>query len=785
MRAGLALGAALLVGLWFAGSRMSFRADVTHFLPEGDAGTASAVSRVLAGSELPRAMVLSLRGRVGAEVRRAAKDLAGRLRALPEVAWARAGPDPDLPAALERIYFPRRHDFLSDGSGPNEPPPAELWSEDALRASARRTRQQLAMPGGGARAGLLARDPLGAMARIVARARGTDPGLRLVDGQYAGRAGADALVLLQTRPSAFETGRQAPLLGEIDAAIEATRSAWPAAELHVEVSGVNRFAVRVEERMRGEAAAMLAVSLLGVAGLFLLFFRRPLFLVLAVLPPVAGVVGATCLALLVFGDLDLLTLVFGASLVGVAIDYAIHLVNHQMLAPAGTAASETARRLRPSLLLGAGTTVASFAGLLLTDFPGFREMGFFGIAGIATALAVTLGVLPRMLGTARADRTAVPATAEGLARAVRLLARHRSRWLAVPLLALVLAGIQAPSLRFGDDLRGLSDIDPELVAEDARVRAELSSFDTSRLVLLEAADEASLLTGTDRLHRELEELVAAGALAGQRSLHALLWAPGLQLENRRAWQDPDAASRFRLAFAAEGLRPDAFEPFLGDLRAAAPPPLTLSDLRASPFAPLVESAVLDAGEGLLAVTYLRGVRDLAAVEARLDRVEGARLFDQTALIDRSFGAFRATTLRQIGVGSLFVLAVLGLRYRRARPALAAFLPAATTALLLLGGFAALDVEVNLLHAVSLLLVLGMGVDYGIFLVDSAGDRSHLGPTLLSLLASCLTTIFVFGALALSSHPALRAIGVTTGLGVALCFVLAPVTWAALHGAPRE
>ncbi len=72
------------------------------------------------------------------------------------------------------------------------------------------------------------------------------------------------------------------------------------------------------------------------------------------------------------------------------------------------------------------------------------------------------------------------------------------------------------------------------------------------------------------------------------------------------------------------------------------------------------------------------------------------------------------------------------------------------------------------------MVMGMGVDYGVFLVDSAGDREAFGATMLSLLMSCLTTAFVFGTLAFSSQPALQSIGVTTGVGILLSYLLAPV-----------
>ncbi len=85
----------------------------------------------------------------------------------------------------------------------------------------------------------------------------------------------------------------------------------------------------------------------------------------------------------------------------------------------------------------------------------------------------------------------------------------------------------------------------------------------------------------------------------------------------------------------------------------------------------------------------------------------------------------------------------------------------------------MDYPVNVVSAVSLLVVLGMGVDYGVFTVDGARHPERLGATLSSLLVSCLTSVFVFGTLALSEQPVLRSIGLTTGIGILLALALSP------------
>ncbi|MCW8225660.1 hypothetical protein D8B32_23220, partial [Verminephrobacter eiseniae] len=71
-----------------------------------------------------------------------------------------------------------------------------------------------------------------------------------------------------------------------------------------------------------------------------------------------------------------------------------------------------------------------------------------------------------------------------------------------------------------------------------------------------------------------------------------------------------------------------------------------------------------------------------------------------------------------------------------------------------------------------MLLLGMGVDYGIFLLEhQAKEQGHAW---LAVLLGALSTGLSFGLLALSSTPALHAFGLTLLLGLALVCLLAPL-----------
>jgi len=767
---GLALLASALGMLAYTAARLEVGTDLTNFMPEGARSERAEVSTRLTDSPLTRAMVVT----VGAErletALAGAREIAAALAAHPGIAWARSGSgDQDL-EPFYRLYFPRRHLLLSED--PEREIPA-LVSEEALRQRARELRKRLASPAAPVLARVAPADPLGAFERVGLRLRQMESVLASERGQWVTRDRRFAVVLAETRASAFDSGAQSRLLADLEAAKERA-SRELGADLVMELAGANRFAVAAEQSIKRDVYAIGAFSFLGVTALFAIFIGSLRGFLIVAVPPAMGILTATTLGLAVFGRLDGLTMVFGASLMGIAIDYSNHLLIHHGLAP-GESARETVRRLRPSLVLAAFTTVASFGGLAATPFPAFREMSFFAAVGLLAALAVTLFFLPDWLEGSRLPRRSAGA-ASGLRAVLAGIDRTPRAVALLPGAAAVAALFALPGLEWQDDMSRLTSFDPAVVAEESRVRERVAGVDAGRFAVGIAPDARAAVALAERVGRRIEEARRAGWVAGSRSLDALVWSEDLQ---RRNWQalrsEPRLYERLDAAFAAEGFRPGAFRAF-GDALAAGPPePLRLEDLEASPLAHLLAPFLLPLGDGRVAVvTYLHGLERPEALAASLADLDGVYLLDQRSFVNDVYREFRQTTLRQMLVGVALVVALLALRYRTWRPVVAAVLPSLAVAVLVLAALALLGIPVTLLHVMALVMVAGLGDDYGIFLVDGARAGREAGATMLAALLSCLTTAFVFGSLALSSQPSLRAIGVTTGIGVLLSYLLAPL-----------
>lgn len=791
----------------FVVPRLRVEADITHFLPAGEDRALAELSSAITSSELNRTITLTIAAPDASVAARSALALAEQLRAREDVAWVTAGPDESLQQGFYEAYFPHRFGFVTDD--PNAL--ADAFSDEALRARARRLKDQLGSPTGTFVRRIAPEDPWLLFLDHVERLRTALQGdLDVHEGAFV--SGCDAedasdaepngarggegacfgVVLATSAFSPFEIARSRHLDLAIDAAFDVVNEAEGGA-LRLERAGVHRLAVTSEATIRGDIERVSMAGSIGVVLLMVLLFRSPRLLVLGALPLAGGGIAAVAAVQLLFGAIHGLTLAFGATLLGVALDYVAHLFTHLHLAPApGTPSGPpTARRLAPGLYLGAATTVAGLVGLAWTSFPGIRQMAVFTSVGVTVALLLTRFAIPPLLPPTVTPGALLRVFGRGAHRLLETIAARRGFVVAAGLVAALVALTGLPRLGWQDDIRALNPLDPEIAAEDERVRGRVARMDAGRFVAAFGDDEEAALVATDALHRALEDAREAGELERFRSVHPLLWSQALQQANLDAIPD-DAFERTSAAYAAEGFVMAPFEPFRSAL-AQEYATLGWDTLAQGTLGRLIGSQRVQVGDRVALLAFVQGVTDEAAFRARVEAIDGVRFFDQNAFLQEAYGTFRTRTLELVVVGLFVVLLLVVLRYRKIDLSLAAYLPALLAAGATLGMLGWFGIQANLLHVVTLLLVLSMGVDYGVFMVEaelhrrtgtSAEGALDDGPaTAVSLVVAALSTAASFGVLALSENPALRAMGLTAALGVTLSLLLAPGAWLLIRRAP--
>lgn len=743
--------------------RTPFSADLSAFLPaDPDARQRVLIEQLQSG--LPaRTLLIGIDGGDAAARAQASRKLAQTLRDSGLFEQVNNG-QTEAFAQVGSWLFDRRYQ-LSPAVD------AQRFSAAGLRDAIDETLSLLGTPAGNAIKPTLERDPTAETVRI-AESLIPASAPRSEEGVWSSRQGERALlVAISKAPGADLDGQQAAI-ARVRQGFAELRSTG----LTLQVSGAPVFSVDSRAQIRTEVERLAIAGTLLMSALLLLAFGSLAALGVALLPVATGVLVGIAAVSLVFGGVHGITLGFGTTLIGEAVDYAIYY----LIQARAHGAAHWLRHGWPTVRLGLLTSVCGFAALVFSGFPGLQQLGVFSLAGLLGAAAFTRFVMPQLMPQGARGSQLRQLLGRGAARALGWL--PRLRW---PLLALGVAAAVLLTQRetlWSAQLSSLSPISQQALDLDASLRADLSAGDARTLAVVSGADLQATLRHAEAAGARLDALVEEGRLAGYDSIAR--WLPSQALQQSRQASLPAAeALRQALAEATAGgpLPAQRLEPFVADVQAARTRPLVrLEDLRATGLSPLIDALLLQRPDGswvallpLQPALVTGQTLDAAAVRQVLQPVPGALVLEIGAELTRTYAHYLRQAQLQALLGAVAVLVLMALVLRSWRRLLAVCQPLLLAVLLTMGLLAAFNVELGILHLVGLLLVVAVGSNYALFfdMLQSEAAPADVD-TLASLVLANLTTVLSFGLIALSGIPALSAIGRVVALGCLLALLLA-------------
>ncbi|HEX7607318.1 MAG TPA: MMPL family transporter, partial [Usitatibacter sp.] len=650
------------------------------------------------------------------------------------------------------------------------------FTEEGLRVAIGETLDLLASGAGLALKPLVTRDPTGELLATIEEMQPAG-GPRLVEGVWASPDGARALLLARTRAAGSDTDAQAKAVSFIE---DSFRDAAPGVgerAMRLVMTGPGVFSVRSRAMIVHDVERLAAVSMAIVAALLLLVYRSALALGLGLLPVVSGALAGIAAVSLGFGAVHGITLGFGTTLIGEAVDYSIYLfVQSERTGAAGGA--RWIEGFWPTIRLGVLTSIAGFSALVFSGLPGLAQLGVYSIAGLVIAATVTRFVLPALLPASLRIRDLSPLGLRIASAAARLA---WVRWvLAALALAAALVLFAHRETLWDPQLSSLNPISASDRALDAELREALGASDARLVVAVRGARADEALEAAQRVGARLDPLVASGKLAGYESPARFL--PAAATQRARLASLPDSATlRERLsgALARSPLRASKLEPFIADVeRARESPLLTREAIRGTALDAALDGMLFADEDGWTAVLGLRAPAaapiDAGAVRAALDGTGAGKavLLDVKREVDRLYSGYLRQAFIASAAGLAVIVALLMFTLRSPRRVARVMAPLVASVVVVAAWHALAGTRMSLLHLVGLLLVVAVGSNYALFFDRMAQDRASAPRTLASLALANATTVASFGVLGLSSVPVLSAIGSTVALGAFLTLLFA-------------
>ncbi len=738
-----------------------FSADISFFLPARPSAEQQVLVDQLREGAVSRLLMLAVEGGDATARAAASRALQQRLAALPEFVAVQNG-DAGSHDAERDFLFAHRY-LLSPAVTP------ERFTEAGLAAAVSNSIDLLASPAGLLLKPFLTRDPTGELVELLGGLNaGAEPDS--VEGVWASRDGARALLLVQTRALGSDTDgqqRAIALIREQFAAVHGAES------LDLQLSGPGLFAVKARDTIRAEVARLSTISLGAIVAVLFFVYRSPRLLALSLLPVASGALAGVVAVSLAFGTVFGITVGFGAALIGEAVDYAIYyFVQSGRLGVDGWR-----QRYWPTIRLGVLTSVFGFGALLFSGFPGLAQLGLYTLAGVLTAALVTRFVLPRLAGPARG------VTLSGRADAVLSGALRHARRLRWPVLALALAAVVHLALQreqlWLPNLSALSTTSEADAALDTRLRADLGAPDARYLAVVTAPDRETALAAAERAGQRLDRLVADGVIGGYDSPARFLPSAATQAARRASLPTAEALRpRLAAALADSPLSAARLDPFLADVEAARRQPLLGRDaLEGTGLALVVDSLLLEGAAGWSVLLPLRPAGGAHGAELPIDAVRaalagsGVLFVDMKGEFDALYGDYIGEAAWLSAAGFVAIALLLLAALRSPRRLAGVLLPLVLSVAIVIAGLHLAGERLHLLHLVGMLLIVAVGSNYALFFDRLAAGATHDAGTLTSMAVAATTTAIGFGTLALSSVPVLHAIGVTVGPGVLLALLL--------------
>ncbi len=794
-RAAVLVWALGVVAATLIAARSVYVADVSAFLPARPSPEQALLLEQISTGNAARLLLIGIEGGQAEQRAQASLALATQLRSSGAFDAVLNGDTEAWRAAGENLFA---HRYLLSPAVD-----AQRFSSDGLREGIADSLSLLGTPAGALVKQTLWRDPTGESLRLM-EAMGGSNGPRMEGGVWVSRQAERAVLVATARAEGGDLDGQERAMALISHSFEPFKQQG----LRLAISGAGSFGVSSRATIKAEverlaiAATVLMVLLLWAA----LGSLRGL--ATAMLPVATGVLAGIAAVSLGFGQVHGITLGFGTTLIGEAVDYAIYYLIQAQAGKPGLAATDGAvhaefppsgpeRRVEPesaetlarrwvtthwpTVRLGLWTSVCGFAALLFSGFGGLAQLGAFSIAGLVAAALTTRYVFPHIAP----QHAAGQGLRRRLARcAETAVAQLSKRWAVVAATAGTLVAVAAllllPSPWRGE-LSSLSPISAADLRLDAALRADLGSTEPGSLLVITAGSEAEALERAEAAGVGLDRLVNQGVLLGFESPARLLPSPRTQLERRAALPDATTLRQTLLDATASGpVKAARFDAFVDDVQAArSQPALTRASLAGTPLASALD-AMLQPGSTMRPWRALislhagaQGV-DAALLRQALAGVPQAQLLNIKAELDTMYQRYLREAAWQAALGAAAVLALLALHLRSARRLARVCQPIAAALLLVVAALAVGGVAMGILHLVGLLLVVAIGSNYALFF-DHLRQQGRPDPdTLASLLLANLTTVLSFGLLALSSLPALHSIGQVVAPGALLCLVLSAV-----------
>ncbi len=537
-------------------------------------------------------------------------------------------------------------------------------------------------------------------------------------------------------------------------------------QLHLLRSGFMFHAAANAAQGQFEMSTIGAFSLFGVLILLTLVFRKIYISALFVAVLAYAVLLAYVVCAWVFQSIHIISLGFAATLIGVAIDYMVHLAIKIRSREHELTLGMLFKEMAPGLGMSLVSSIIAYFGIFLMPFPGLKQMALFSISGLVFAWFAMWIMAPLLMKTLPLD--AHKRKSLGFRRA------SHSLYVCLGLCLLLLVSILSMTIHWDDRVVVLNKPVDHLLQDEKSIQQIMQSTGLQYYIRTDCLQIETCLQQEQLLLPQIESLKNKGFILQYESLSQLI--PDYKIFDQ-GWQLLNREGRFAITDVLVQL---GLDQLTSQASIGLQESLTHSPLDLVLHHDIYNRFVLQLDENHLSTimplnipmstfmpnqSEIQKPDELKTLLAHIQQNPHQRFVDRIADYNTKLQSVRLHLLYSLGVAVVLLFGLLSLRYRMhgykilIKPLLASVI--ALLMIQLVFG------SVNIMHLLGQLLVLGIGLDMSIMSHELKRDTS----VWTAIQVSTATNILTFGVLALCQTPALHYFGTSVFTGLFLVWLI--------------
>jgi 1-acyl-sn-glycerol-3-phosphate acyltransferase len=791
---GILLLTVILGTLAFTASRIQFEEDISKLIPVDESN--KELEKVLNSVKFKDKIIVNIsiedQGTVD-DLTAYASCYVDSLEAHSEFPIAsiqgRAGED-DLSKVMDFAYdhlplFLEEEDYLSIDSS---------LTEERIKESTAQNYRTLISPTGIMARKTIQRDPLGmsfiALEKLKQLSLVDD--FIMHDGYLLNAKKTNLLLFLSPDVHSTETDMNDDLvtyLGSLDLALDAEFQGKASAEIF----GAPVVAVSNAQQIKSDIHFTVGIAMSILLLIFILFYKNIYVPVILFIPTAFGALVAIAFLSVFRGEISAISLGIGAVLIGITLDYSLHVLTHLRSDPD---VKRLYREVATPILMSSLTTAVAFFCLIFVDSQALQDLGIFAGLSVLSASVFALTLMPLIYKSkvGEEQRTTV------LDR-LATYPLHKNKWMIIVLVVLTVTSLfKYDEVIFNKDLSTMNYFSEELQAAEKRLD-EVSDFSSHSVYLCAYSDTLeTALHSNELLFDRLNTMQEEGKILDFSSVGGILLSQKTQQEKIKKWKDfwsherKNRTKEYLVKSGAEvGFKESTYEPFYAMLEEDKQP-LSLSGYENLSVIDLDDFLSHEKDFNTLTTLVKVSEEQEAFLKSSVKEMDHVMAIDRKEMNEMFLGNLKNDFNSLMIYSFIAVTLILLLFYRDIPLMVVTLLPVCLTWFLTIGTMAVIGIQFNIFNIIISTFIFGLGIDYSIFITNGLLRSLRTGENKLStyrtsIILSLLTTVLGMGVLIFAKHPALYTISLVCMIGVIsavlMAFTIQPLLFKLLIGGKKK